>query len=60
MPSHPTSGTVNFVTQWKSAVTFACGIAATSGQVHRYSRPASVAPYTRRSQRSGRNFGTGP
>ncbi len=57
MPSQAIHGIVNLVTQWRSATTRQCGSAA---QSHWCSVPDSVLPQTRKSQRAGRNRGTGP
>ena len=60
MPAQRMPGTVNLVTQWKSAVTSLTGIASTSSQRSLASAPDSVAPKIRRSQVSRWNAGTGP
>ncbi len=52
--------TLNFVTQWKSAMISVLGSAMKSSQFHRRSPPPSVAPYTHRSQVCGLQAGTGP
>ena len=59
-PPHSLSSIENFVTQWKSARTVSMGSAWNSSYVQLQSSPLSNAPKTRRSQVSGRNFGSGP
>ncbi|SCD33664.1 hypothetical protein GA0115246_100534 [Streptomyces sp. SolWspMP-sol7th] len=59
-PPHSAPMTLNRVTQCRSASTVAQPSAVNSSWLQPRLSPSAVAPKTRNSQRSGRNFGTGP
>ncbi len=60
MPVQHIAGTVNLVTQWKSATISRTGSRVTSRQHRHTSWPAAVAPKIRKFQVSGWKEGTGP
>ncbi len=59
-PPHSAPSMLNFVTQCRSPTTVVYGRAENSSWVQQCFSPSAVAPKTLNSQRSGRNFGTGP
>lgn len=59
-PPHSAPSMLNFVTQCISATTVLYGSAVNSSCDQQCFAPSAVAPKARNSQRSARNFGTGP